>query len=74
MKKAHRLAAHTFYNFANILVSSILGILISAVVARSLAPSLMGKYTLVVYLSSLCGLVINLGFVTTAMRFMAEAT
>lgn len=71
--KARNLAAHTVFNFLNIFVTSVQGILVSVILARKLAPDLMGTYSLVLYLNSLCGYLINLGFVTTTMRFMAEA-
>lgn len=73
MGKASRIAAHTFYNFANILVTSVLSLFVTAIVARMLAPELMGTYSLVTYLMTLAGYLINLGYITTTMRFMAEA-
>lgn len=72
MAKATRLARNTLFSFITLLSSATLGIGLTALVARVLAPEAMGHYSLVVWLTSLAGLVANLGYVTTATRFMAE--
>lgn len=72
MAKASRLARHTAFSFIALLSSATLGIGLTALVARALAPEAMGHYSLVVWLTSLAGLLANLGYVTTTTRFMAE--
>lgn len=72
MAKAGRLARHTAFSFVSLLSSATLSIALTALVARALAPEAMGHYSLVVWLTSLAGLLANLGYVTTATRFMAE--
>ncbi|MNR82417.1 putative cell division protein YtgP [compost metagenome] len=72
MAKALSLAKSTAFSFISLLSSAILGIGLTALVARVLAPEAMGHYSLVVWFTSLAGLIANLGYVTTATRFMAE--
>lgn len=67
-----RLARNTLCSFLTLFSGAVLGIGLTALVARVLAPEAMGHYSLVVWLTSLAGLVANLGYVTTATRFMAE--
>jgi O-antigen/teichoic acid export membrane protein len=63
---------NTAFSFVSLLSSAVLGIGLTALVARVLAPEAMGHYSLVVWFTSLAGLIANLGYVTTATRFMAE--
>ena len=67
-----RLAKNTAFSFISLFSSAVLGIGLTALVARVLAPEAMGHYSLVVWITTLAGLVANLGYVTTATRFMAE--
>lgn len=67
-----KVAKNTAFSFISLLSTAILGIGLTALVARVLAPEAMGHYSLVVWLTSLAGLVANLGYVTTATRFIAE--
>jgi O-antigen/teichoic acid export membrane protein len=72
MAKASKVAKNTAFSFISLLSSAVLGIGLTALVARVLAPEAMGHYSLVVWLTALAGLVANLGYVTTTTRFMAE--
>ncbi len=67
-----RVARNTAFSFVTLLSSATLGIGLTALVARMLAPEAMGHYSLVVWMTALAGLLANLGYVTTATRFIAE--
>jgi stage V sporulation protein B len=67
------MARHTAYNFLSIALSSVVGIGVTALVARVLAPDLMGVYTLLLWIVTVAGLLANLGYVTATMKHMAEA-
>lgn len=70
---APSVARHTAFNFLTIALTSGLGVVLTAVIARVLAPERMGLYTLATWLVTVMGLVANLGYVTAAMKHMAEA-
>ena len=67
-----KVAKNTAFSFISLFSTAVLGIGLTALVARVLAPEAMGHYSLVVWLTTLAGLVANLGYVTTATRFIAE--
>ncbi|HEU4371123.1 MAG TPA: polysaccharide biosynthesis C-terminal domain-containing protein [Methylomirabilota bacterium] len=50
-----------------------LGVLISALTARYLAPDAMGRYAFLVWLAGLTAVVLSLGLPTTLTRYTAEA-
>lgn len=72
MANSLKVAKNSAFSFVSLLCSATLGIGLTALVARVLAPEAMGHYSLVVWLTTLAGLLANLGYVTTATRFMAE--
>lgn len=66
-------AKHALANFATIAITAALGIGVNAVAARFLAPEGMGVYSLAVWLVGVAGLFANMGYVSTALKFVAEA-
>lgn len=68
-----RVARHTLFNFLTIALTSLLGVGVTALVARVLSPNGMGHYTLLTWLIGIAGLFANLGYVTAAMKYMAES-
>ena len=50
-----------------------LGLLISVVTARYLAPEAMGRYAFLIWLTGLAAIVLSLGLPTTVTRYAAEA-
>lgn len=68
-----RVARHTLFNFLTIALTSLMGVGVTALVARVLSPDGMGHYTLLTWLISIAGLFANLGYVTAAMKYMAES-
>ncbi len=72
MANSQKVAKNTAFSFISLFSSAVLGIGLTALVARVLAPEAMGHYSLVVWLTALAGLVANLGYVTTTTRFMAQ--
>jgi O-antigen/teichoic acid export membrane protein len=54
-------------------VRAALGVLISVLTARYLAPTEMGRYTFLVWLAGLVAIVLSLGLPTTVTRYTAEA-
>jgi O-antigen/teichoic acid export membrane protein len=54
------------------LVRAAVGVLVSALIARALAPSEMGRYTFLVWLAGLLPLLLSLGLPTTITRYTAE--
>ena len=55
------------------LVRAALGVLVSVLTARYLAPAEMGRYAFLVWLAGLLAVALSLGFPTTVTRFTAEA-
>jgi O-antigen/teichoic acid export membrane protein len=52
---------------------AILGVLISVLTARYLAPEAMGRYAFLLWLTGLAAIVLSLGLPTTLTRYTAEA-
>ncbi|MNX65909.1 colanic acid exporter [compost metagenome] len=73
MSAPTKVARHTAFNFLTIAITSLLGVGVTALVARLLAPDRMGAYTLLVWGVGIAGLFANLGYVTATMKYMAEA-
>lgn len=67
------IARHTAFNFLTLALNSIMGVALTALVARVLAPERMGLYTLATWMVAVAGLVANLGYVTAALKHMAES-
>ena len=55
------------------LVRAALGVVISVLTARSLAPTDLGRYAFLVWLAGLLAVALSLGFPTTLTRYTAEA-
>jgi O-antigen/teichoic acid export membrane protein len=70
---ASKVAAHTGFNFITIACNAASSLVLTAVVARWLGPSGMGSYSLVTWFFAMAGILVNLGLVTTTMKYMAEA-
>lgn len=70
---ATKVARHTAYNFITIAANAVSSLVLTAVTARWLAPAGMGTYTLVTWFFTMAGILVNLGFVTTTMKYLAEA-
>lgn len=70
---ATRVAKQTFFNFLTIGFNAVSSLVVTAVIARWLTPSGMGTYSLVTWFFTIAGILVNLGFVTTTMKYMAEA-
>lgn len=68
-----KVAKHTLFNFLTIALTSVMGVGVTALVARVLSPDGMGHYTLLTWLIGIAGLFANLGYVTAAMKHMAES-
>lgn len=68
-----KVARHTLFNFLTIALTSLMGVGVTALVARVLSPDGMGHYTLLTWLISIAGLFANLGYVTATMKYMAES-
>lgn len=68
-----KVARHTLFNFVTIALTSLLGVGVTALVARVLSPDGMGHYTLLTWLIGIAGLFANLGYVTATMKYMAES-
>ncbi len=66
-------ARHTLHNFVTIAINAAASLLLTAVIARWLAPAGMGVYSLVVWMLAIAGILVNLGTVTTTMKYVAEA-
>lgn len=66
-------ARATVYNFGTIAINAACSLLLTAVVARWLGPAGMGGYSLVLWGLAIAGILVNLGSVTTTMKYMAEA-
>lgn len=66
-------ARHTLHNFVTIAINAAASLLLTAVIARWLAPAGMGVYSLVMWLLATAGILVNLGTVTTTMKYVAEA-
>lgn len=73
MSAPTKVARHTAFNFLTIAITSLLGVGVTALVARMLAPDRMGAYTLLIWGVGIAGLFANLGYVTATMKSMAEA-
>jgi O-antigen/teichoic acid export membrane protein len=52
---------------------AVLGVLISVLTARYLAPEAMGRYAFLLWLAGLAAIVLSLGLPTTVTRYTAEA-
>ncbi|HEY9722687.1 MAG TPA: oligosaccharide flippase family protein [Oscillatoriaceae cyanobacterium] len=70
---ATRVAKHTFFNFLTIGFNAVSSLVVTALIARRLEPSGMGTYSLVTWFFTMAGILVNLGLVTTTMKYMAEA-
>lgn len=70
---ATRVAANTAFNFVTIACNAASSLVLTAVIARWLGPTGMGTYSLVTWFFAMAGILVNLGYVTTTMKFMAEA-
>ncbi|HEY9854953.1 MAG TPA: flippase [Stenomitos sp.] len=68
-----KVARHTLFNFLTIALTSAMGVGVTALVARVLSPEGMGHYTLLTWLIGIAGMFANLGYVTAAMKYMAES-
>ena len=68
-----RVAANTGFNFVTIACTAASSLVLTAVTARWLGPNGMGSYSLVTWFLAMAGIVVNLGLVTTTLKFMAEA-
>jgi O-antigen/teichoic acid export membrane protein len=66
-------AKQTFFNFLTIGANAVSSLVVTAVIARWLAPSGMGTYSLVTWFFTIAGIMVNLGLVTTTMKYVAEA-
>ena len=66
-------ARHTFHNFVTIAINAACSLLLTAVIARWLEPAGMGAYSLVIWLLAIAGILVNLGTVTTTMKYVSEA-
>lgn len=70
---ATRIAKQTFFNFLTIALNAANGLVLTAVIARWLGPEATGTYSLVTWFFTMAGLLVNLGLVTTTMKYLAEA-
>lgn len=70
---ATRVAKQTFFNFLTIGFNAVSSLVVTALIARRLEPSGMGTYSLVTWFFTMAGILVNLGLVTTTMKYMAEA-
>jgi O-antigen/teichoic acid export membrane protein len=66
VKAAFLMTGSTYVSFA-------LGMLVSALIARSLGPEEFGRYAYLVWLSGLLVMVANNGLTTTVIRFVSES-
>jgi O-antigen/teichoic acid export membrane protein len=70
---ATKIAKYTFFNFLTIGFNAFASLIVTAIIARSLGPEPMGTYHLVTWFFTMAAILVNLGFVTTTMKYMAEA-
>lgn len=70
---SHAVARHTLYNFVTIAINAACSLFLTAVIARWLAPAGMGVYSLIMWMLAIAGILVNLGTITTTMKYVAEA-
>lgn len=70
---ATKIAKYTFFNFLTIGFNAFASLVVTAIIARSLGPEPMGTYNLVTWFFTMAAILVNLGFVTTTMKYLAEA-
>jgi O-antigen/teichoic acid export membrane protein len=68
-----KLAKYTLFNFLTIGCNAFASLVVTAIIARWLAPEAMGTYSLVTFFFTMAAILVNLGLVTTTMKYMAEA-
>lgn len=68
-----KLAKYTFFNFLTIGCNAFAGLVVTAIIARWLAPEAMGTYSLVTFFFTMAAVLVNLGLITTTMKYMAES-
>lgn len=73
MSNATAVARSTGYNFVTIFCNALSSLVLTAAIARWLGPNAMGTYSLVSWFFAMAGILVNLGLVTTTMKYMAEA-
>lgn len=68
-----KIAKYTFFNFLTIGCNAFASLVVTAIIARWLAPEAMGTYSLVTWFFTMAAILVNLGLVTTTMKYMAES-